>query len=63
MEPMRALDRGLKAQNGGVEAQNGAVEGRPPLVADSHNVGEEQNPDLRIRIFVKSRILLDTDVH
>jgi hypothetical protein len=48
--------------NGGVEAQNGAVEGRP-MVADSHHFDEEQDPDLRISIFVKNRIWSDTDIH
>ncbi len=60
MEPMRALD----IHNGGVEAQNGVVEGRP-VVADSHHhhFDEEQDPDLRIRTFVKSQIWMDTDTH
>jgi hypothetical protein len=55
---MRLVD----IRNGDVESQNGAVEGRP-VVADSHHFHEEQDPDLRIRIFVKSRIWLDTNRH
>ncbi len=58
MELMRLVD----IRNGDVESQNGAVEGRP-VVADSHHFHEEQDPDLRIRIFVKSRIWLDTNRH
>jgi hypothetical protein len=48
MELMRALDN----HNRGVEAQNGAVEGKQ-VVADSHHFDVDQNPDLRMRTFVK----------
>jgi hypothetical protein len=58
MEPMRPVDN----HNGGVEAQNGAVEGRP-VVADSPHFHEEQDPDLNIRIFEKSRNWSETDTH
>jgi hypothetical protein len=46
--------------NGGVKAQNGSVDGRP-LVASLHHFDEEQDPNLCIRFFVKSRIWSETD--
>jgi hypothetical protein len=35
----------LDAHNGGVEVKNGALKVYRPMVADSHHIEEEQDPD------------------